>query len=143
MKYLPQTSKRNYLLRLFRGEDILISLQNFCKHNPDIGSGQIQGIGAVSTANIGFFDGKRYLENTFTENLEIVSLLGNIAQNQIVHLHGIFGRVDGSCVGGHVMSGCIVSVTCEIQISVMDPQVTREEDPYTKLKLLKLPHEIK
>ena len=143
MKYLPQTSQRNYLLRLFRGEDILESLQKFCEHNHDIGSGQIQGIGAVSTTKIGFFDGTKYLVNTFTENLEIVSLLGNIAQNQIVHLHGIFGRADGSCVGGHVMSGCIVSVTCEIQISVLDPQVTREEDPHTKLKLLKLPHEIK
>ncbi len=142
MKYLPQISQKKYLLRLFRGEDILESLQKFCKHNPDIGSGQIQGIGAVSAAKIGFFDGTKYLVNTFTENLEIVSLLGNVAQNQIVHLHGIFGRIDGSCIGGHIMSGCIVSVTCEIQISVFDPQVIREEDPHTKLKLLKLPYVI-
>ncbi|MFX1285819.1 MAG: PPC domain-containing DNA-binding protein [Promethearchaeota archaeon] len=143
MKYILQTIQKNYLLRLYRGEDILESLQKFCEHNPDIGSGRIQGIGAVSAAKIGFFDGKEYVVNTFKENLEIVSLLGNIATSQLVHLHGIFGRADASCVGGHVMLGCIVSVTCEIQILVLDPQVSREEDPQTKLKLLNLPHEIK
>ena len=143
MKFLRQTSQESYLLRLFQGEDILESLQKFCEHNRNIGSGRIQGIGAVSIANIGFFNGTEYLTNTFSENLELLSLTGNIALDKIVHLHGVFGRVDGSCVGGHIMSGCIVSVTCEIQILVLNPQVTREEDPQTKLKLLDLPNEIK
>lgn len=143
MKYLRQTNQESYLLRLFRGEDILKALQKFCKHLNNIGSGRIQGIGAVSVAQIGFFNGIEYITNSFSENLELLSLTGNIAQDEIVHLHGVFGRADGSCVGGHIMFGCIVSVTCEIQILVLDPQVTREEDPHTKLKLLELPNEIK
>ncbi|UCG02145.1 MAG: DNA-binding protein [Candidatus Heimdallarchaeota archaeon] len=143
MRYVHQTNQESYLLRLFRGEDIIESLQKFCKHHNHIGSGRIQGIGAVSAAKIDFFNGIEYITNTFSENLELLSLTGNIAQDKIVHLHGVFGRSDGSCVGGHIMSGCIVSVTCEIQILVLDPQVTREEDPHTKLKLLNLPNEIK
>ncbi|MFW9905700.1 MAG: PPC domain-containing DNA-binding protein [Candidatus Thorarchaeota archaeon] len=143
MKFLCQANQESYLLRLFRGESILESLQKFCEHHRNIGSGRIQGIGAVSKANLGFFNGIEYITNTFSENLELLSLTGNIARDKIVHLHGVFGRADGSCVGGHIMPGCIVSVTCEIQVLVLDPQVTREEDPQTKLKLLELPNEIK
>ncbi|MFX1515471.1 MAG: PPC domain-containing DNA-binding protein [Promethearchaeota archaeon] len=141
MKFLHQSNQESFLLRLFRGEDILESLQKFCEHH-NIGSGRVQGIGAVSIAKIGFFNGIEYITNTFSENLELLSLTGNIALDKIVHLHGVFGRADGSCVGGHIMPGCVVSVTCEIQILVLDPQVTREEDPQTKLKLLELPNEI-
>jgi len=69
--------------------------------------------------------------------------MGNIAENNMVHLHGIFGKANSSCIGGHIMSGCIVPVTCEIQINVLEPKVSRAEDPSTKLNLLVLPHKIK
>ncbi|MFX0182841.1 MAG: PPC domain-containing DNA-binding protein [Candidatus Hodarchaeota archaeon] len=142
MKYLSQKIENVYLIRLFRGEDIIESIQKFCENNSNIGAGMIKGIGAVSVAKLGFFDGEKYKENIFSENLELVSLLGNIAQNQIIHIHGIFGRADGSCVGGHIFPGCTVSVTCEIQIIVLKPSVSRKEDPQTKLNLLDLPIEI-
>ena len=143
MKYIQQSYIDSYLLRLFRGEDIIESLQKFCNHQSNIGVGLIQGIGAVSQANLGFFNGKEYLINVFNENLEVLSLMGNITSNCTVHLHGIFGRNDGSCIGGHIMPGCIVSVTCEIQIHTLEPSIDRGEDPITKLNLLVLPHEIK
>lgn len=147
MEYVIQSPRKSFLLRLIRGEDILLSLQEFCKQHSDIGAGTIQGIGAVSKALIGFFDGEKYLENTYTENLELLSLIGNIAlekgtTNQIVHIHGVFGRKDGSCIGGHILQGCIVSVTTEIQIVVNEQAVYREEDPETKLKLLSLPQKL-
>lgn len=148
MKYLQQTSKKNYLLRLFVGEDILESLQKFCHYHSNIGFGRIQGIGAVSAAKLGFFNGTNYLVNSYSENLEIVSLSGNISVNEeegghIVHIHGVFGRKDGSCIGGHIFPGCTVSATCEIQIQVLEPKVVRKKDLNTTLKLLELPDEIK
>ena len=147
MEYAILSSRKSFLLRLVKGEDIFLSLQEFCKQYPDIGAGTIQGIGAVSKAKIGFFDGEKYIENTFAENLELLSLIGNIAvekgtTNQIVHIHGVFGRIDGSCIGGHILQGCTVSVTSEIHIIVNQPTVYREEDPEIKLKLLSLPHKI-
>jgi len=142
MKYIQQKHKDSFLLRLYKGEDILESLQKFCQHHSNIGAGTIQGIGAVSSAKIGFFDGKKYQENIFNENLEVLSLMGNIAENNMVHLHGTFGKANSSCIGGHIMPGCIVSVTCEIQINVLEPKVSRAEDPSTKLNLLVLPQEI-
>lgn len=141
--FVKQSPKFQYLLRLEKGEDILSSLQHFCSLYPEIGAGSIKGIGAVSQANVGFYDGSEYLENSFSENFEILSLIGNIAANQIVHLHGIFGRADGSCVGGHILPGCKVSFTCEVQLIVYDPPVLRERDSDTNLLLMKLPERIK
>ena len=142
MRYIQQNYKASFLLRLYKGEDIIESLQKFCQHESNIGAGTIRGIGAVSGAKLGFFDGKEYQENVFNEKLEVLSLMGNIAADNMVHLHGVFGRADGSCVGGHLMPGCIVSVTCEIQIHVLEPSVSRAIDSSTKLNLLVLPHEV-
>jgi len=142
MQYLAQTSEKSFLIRLMSGDDILISLQKFCKEYQEIGAGKINGIGAVSHAVLGFYNGHEYLENNFEEAFEILSLLGNIAENQIVHLHGIFGRKDGSCIGGHILPGCIVSFTCEIHLTVLIPSVERAKDIETNLQLLNLPNQL-
>ncbi|MHA1978428.1 MAG: PPC domain-containing DNA-binding protein [Candidatus Hodarchaeales archaeon] len=142
MEYLKQKTHKGFLIRLLKGEDLLLSLQEFCEEFPDIGAGWINGIGAVSQAKYGFFDGEKYLEIMLEENLEVLSIIGNIAKNKIVHIHGIFGRVDGTCIGGHILPGCIISVTCEIQIKVFEPDVVRKLDPEFNLKLLSLPENL-
>ncbi|MHA1444631.1 MAG: PPC domain-containing DNA-binding protein [Candidatus Hodarchaeales archaeon] len=142
MKYLSQTSEKCYLIRLMKGDDILLSLQKFCKEHQEIGAGKINGIGAVSHAVLGFYDGHQYLENDFEEPLEILSLLGNVAKDQIIHIHGIFGRKDGSCIGGHILPGCTVSFTCEIHLTVLIPSVERVKDIETNLQLLNLPKQL-
>ncbi|PWI46364.1 hypothetical protein CEE45_17245 [Candidatus Heimdallarchaeota archaeon B3_Heim] len=142
MEFMQQTHQYSFLIRLLKGEDLLLSLQKFCEKHPDIGAGSIYGIGAVSQAKYGFFNGEKYLESILEENLEVLSIIGNIAENQIVHLHGIFGRVDGTCVGGHILPGCIISVTCELSVMVFKPKVIRELDPETNLKLLSLPEKM-
>ena len=142
MKYLNQTSEKCFLIRLMKGDDILLSLQKFCKEHQEIGAGKINGIGAVSHAVLGFYDGHQYLENDFEEPLEILSLLGNVAKDQIIHIHGIFGRKDGSCIGGHILPGCTVSFTCEIHLTVLIPSVKRVKDIETNLQLLNLPKQL-
>ena len=142
MKYLNQTSEKCFLIRLMKGDDILLSLQKFCKEHQEIGAGKINGIGAVSHAVLGFYDGHQYLENDFEEPLEILSLLGNVAKDQIIHIHGIFGRKDGSCIGGHILQGCTVSFTCEIHLTVLIPSVERVKDIETNLQLLSLPKQL-
>ena len=139
MEYIKQKPQYSFLIRLLKGEDLLLSLQEFCENFPEIGAGWINGIGAVSRAKYGFFDGEKYLENVLEENLEILAIVGNIAKNQVVHLHGIFGRIDGTCIGGHILPGCIISVTCELKLMVFEPKVVRELDPEFNLKLLSLP----
>jgi len=141
MKFIKQDLSKIYLIRLNNGDDIMESVINFLEFKPSIKSGYINGIGAVSSAVIGFYDGNKYLKTRFTENLEILSLLGNITEGKIVHTHGIFSRIDSSCIGGHIFSGCIVSFTCEITIFATEPGVLRKLDPDTNLNLLDLPNE--
>ncbi len=142
MRYMSLELKNHYILRLFPGEDIIESLQAFCKHIDSIKAGFIQGIGAVSAITIGYYDGSQYIKNSFQENFEIVSLIGNIVKDHNIHLHGIFSRENGICVGGHVFHGCIVSFTCEVLISVLEPELVRNLDPNTNLNLLSLPNEL-
>ncbi len=142
MEFVKQTPQYSFLIRLLKGEDILLSLEKFCEKHPDIGAGSIYGIGAVSHAKFGFYNGKKYLESILEENLEVLSIIGNIAQKRIVHLHGIFGRADGTCVGGHIMPGCIISVTCELSVTVFEPKVIRELDSEANLFLLSLPEKM-
>ena len=142
MEFVKQTPQYSFLIRLLKGEDILLSLQKFCEKHPDIGAGSIYGIGAASQAKFSFYNGEKYLESILEEKLEVLSIIGNIAQNQIVHLHGIFGRVDGTCVGGHILPGCIISVTCELSVTVFKPGVIRELDPESNLILLSLPEKM-
>jgi predicted DNA-binding protein with PD1-like motif len=142
MQYLLQTSEKFFLIRLMKGDDILLSLQKFCMVHQEIGAGKIMGIGAVSHAVLGFYDGLQYQINTFQEPLEILSLSGNVAKDQIVHLHGIFGRKDGSCIGGHIFPGCTVSFTCEIHLTILIPSVERVKDIETDLQLLNLPNHL-
>ncbi|MFW9854647.1 MAG: PPC domain-containing DNA-binding protein [Candidatus Thorarchaeota archaeon] len=140
MRHQHQNIVKNYLLRLYRGDDIFKKIEEFCERYR-IEGGIIHGMGAVSKANIGFFDGQKYLEMAFDENLEILALSGNIAKGKqpIIHLHGVFGKKDGSSIGGHIFPGCIVSVTCEVNILQALPPPTRTHDPKTGLNLLDLP----
>ncbi|MHA1992912.1 MAG: PPC domain-containing DNA-binding protein [Candidatus Hodarchaeales archaeon] len=142
MEYIKQKPQYSFLIRLLKGEDLLLSLQKFCAKFTDISAGSIKGIGAVSQVKYGFFDGEKYLENVLEENLEVLSIIGNIAEGQIVHLHGIFGKADGTCIGGHILPGCIISVTCELTVTVFEPKIIRKLDPETNLKLLSLPEKM-
>ncbi|MHA1971612.1 MAG: PPC domain-containing DNA-binding protein [Candidatus Hodarchaeales archaeon] len=142
MFYSQQNIQKVVTIRLRKGEDILTSIQRFCLEDKELTTGIVQGIGAVSEIVIGYYTGEVYHENKFKENLEILSLTGNIAKENIVHLHGIFGRKNGTTIGGHILPRCIVSFTCEIHILYLKPSMTRKLDPETRLNLLNLTNEL-
>ncbi len=124
--------KNIYQGRLNKGDDIIDALTYYLEQR-DIKSGVISGIGAVSAARLGYFNAKtkQYEEKDFAENMEIVSLKGNISikDNQIFpHIHAIFSRVDFSTVGGHLFHGTLV-YAFEFEIMSFDgQQFTREFD---------------
>lgn len=134
--------KNIYQGRLNKGDDIIDALTSYLKQR-DIKSGVISGIGAVSAARLGYFNAqtKQYEEKDFAENMEVISLKGNISlkDNQIFpHIHAIFSRVDFSTVGGHLFGGTIV-YAFEFEIIAFDGQpFIREFDSDTGLFLLKI-----
>lgn len=101
-----------YQGRLNKGDELLESLTTLLREK-NIKSGSISGIGAVSSAKLGFFDAKtkKYEEIFFEENMEIVSLNGNISikdEHIFPHIHAVFSKSDFSVVGGHLFSPTVV-----------------------------------
>ncbi len=67
----------------------------------------------------------------FEEPTEIVSLTGTLCPDGL-HIHISLARRDGSCVGGHLVRGCIVNTTAELAIGELaDVAFSRPLDPAT------------
>ncbi|MHA1135240.1 MAG: PPC domain-containing DNA-binding protein [Candidatus Thorarchaeota archaeon] len=132
---------RVIVIRLEPGEDILKSIEKIVAENKLL-SGHLSLIGAVSKVHLGYFDlhEKVYKDFTIDEDLEIVSCVGNISrlkEDYVVHAHVVASDVDGKCYAGHLMEGCVVSVTIEIVITEFT-EMSRARDEATGLNLLDL-----
>ncbi|HDD67510.1 MAG TPA: DNA-binding protein [Candidatus Thorarchaeota archaeon] len=135
--------KRVVLARMKPGEDIIETLERIATDN-GIQGGQLNLIGAVSRATLGYFDRKRGEYRTFTieKDLEVVSCMGNLSRladgTAVVHAHMVASDETGRCYGGHVMRGCEVSATIEVIITEFDTELRRARDEMTGLNLLSL-----
>ncbi|HTR45218.1 MAG TPA: DUF296 domain-containing protein [Thermodesulfovibrionales bacterium] len=135
------TAGRIYQGSLVKGKEIIDGLTEVMKRH-DITAGTISGLGAVSEAQIGYFNAhtKSYEKIIFHENMEIVSLRGNISfkDNEVFpHLHVVFSRRDFSTVGGHLFAGSkVYAFEFEI-VSLEGKTFTRGFDEDTGLFLWK------
>jgi hypothetical protein len=132
---------RIYQGGLARGKEIIDGLAEIMKRH-EITAGTISGLGAVSEAQIGYFDAqsKSYEKMVFHEHMEIVSLKGNISfkDNEVFpHLHVVFSRSNFSTVGGHLFPGTkVYALEFEI-VSFEGKAFTRGFDEDTGLFLWK------
>lgn len=104
----------DYVLNIDFGEKLIASLEDFVR-SENIGSGEISGIGAASEATLGFynFEAKDYDKQTFNEQMEIASALGNIAYKDdelYIHLHVTLGKSDYTSYAGHLLEARIHGV---------------------------------
>jgi predicted DNA-binding protein with PD1-like motif len=102
------------------------------------------GIGAMRRSTIAYFDTdrKEYLDIEVDEQVEVLSLTGNVAIHEgelLVHAHIILGRRDGSTVGGHLRHG-IVCPTLEVALHTLAQPLQRAVDPKYGLPALDLNH---
>jgi predicted DNA-binding protein with PD1-like motif len=75
--------------------------------------------------------GKPEVVAAFNEPMEIVSLSGTLCADGL-HVHIGLSRRDGSCIGGHLLQGCIVNTTAELVIGDLpDVEFHRPLDPAT------------
>jgi len=131
----------SFILRLATGEQVMASILAFAAER-GIEGAEVRAIGAVDQASVGYFlrEEKRYDVKEFDGNMEVVSLLGNLARTDagmFVHAHIALGRSDFSLVGGHLVEAT-VSVTMEVFLRPVRAGLERDLDPRFNLKLLKL-----
>lgn len=132
-----------FIIVLSRGEKVIEALTLFCKER-GIRSGIFRGIGAVKNATVGYYSlaKKEYFFKTFKEDMEVASMMGNIAlvdDAPFLHTHVVLSKMDDSlsCVGAHLREG-EVAVTLEVYLTPFEERVHRELDENIGLKLLKL-----
>jgi predicted DNA-binding protein with PD1-like motif len=129
----------SYLLVFHTGQQVMSGLLAFARKH-DLVAGHLTGIGAISGAEIGYFDPEKntYLRHKENEQAELLSLAGNLALDDGVpffHVHAALGMRDGSARGGHLFEAT-VRPTVELVLTTVPRPVRREIDRETCLPLL-------
>lgn len=135
---LSEQSSRVLLFE--QGEDVMVELRAYAKQH-QIQSAWINILGACAEVTLAYYDlhTKTYEKHVISEDLEILNVMGNIAQmngEPALHLHGTFGKRDLSVIGGHIFS-MIISASGETHLQLLDGKIERQFDEKTGLNLMK------
>ena len=114
------------------GDEVVATLTKFAKEHR-VAAAHFTAIGAFSDAGIGYFDlqKKDYLKNQVNEQVEVVSLIGDIALDKgvpKVHAHVVVGKKNGSAMGGHLLEAHM-RPTLELVLQDSGEQLQRKFDP--------------
>lgn len=138
MKIHESKIGRVVFARLSEDEDLLEAITLRAKQ-AKITTGFFILIGALKKAKIGFYHEQEYKPTEISEPVEIASCIGNISvkgEELMVHAHISISNEKGEAFGGHLLSGCVVSVNAElILVEAADLRLQRVFDEKTKLHL--------
>ena len=118
------------VLRLDKGEEITEQIVSLARKE-NIRLASVTGIGASGELTVGVFDTAKgeYCRYSYTGIYEITSLSGSISTmhgDVYAHLH-ITCAGENGVVGGHLLR-CVVGLTAEIFLHVVDGTVDRKRD---------------
>ena len=120
---------RVHAFRLTPGADLREALQRFAVAQGLRAGFVLSCVGSLSRARLRMPGAEAYLE--FDDAMEIVSLGGTLSPDG-PHLHISLSRRDGVCVGGHLVSGCLVNTTVELVVGeALALAFARSPDPAT------------
>ena len=134
------TEGGTYTLNARRGEELMAGITAFCKEK-GIEAAHLTGLGAAKEITIAYYNlgTKSYEKHTVTEDVEILSLVGNVGVKEggelVVHIHGTFGKRDLTVVGGHVFE-IQIGGAGEIHLVTFSGAINRAYDEETGLTLM-------
>jgi predicted DNA-binding protein with PD1-like motif len=106
---------------------------------PGVSELEIDALAEKMTLSYYNLSEKKYEDTIIEEDLEITSVIGNIAwldETAIIHAHGTFGNKNLEVIGGHIKS-LIISATGEVFLQQVQTKLIREYNEETGLNLLK------
>ena len=138
-RLLHDDGQRTFALVLDTGDEPVSSIEQWAA-GESVSAASITAIGAFEGVVLGYFEWeeKRYLEIPMDEQVEVVSLLGDIALidgHPKLHAHVVVGARDGSAWAGHLMSGR-VRPTLEVVVVESPTYLRRVEDAESGLPLI-------
>jgi predicted DNA-binding protein with PD1-like motif len=130
-----------FVLVFETGDEAMDGLREFAREH-ELSSAHFSGIGAFSDVVLGYFDWEKkdYLPIPVVEQVEVVSLLGDVALEDgdpAVHAHVVVADRNGTARGGHLLGGH-VRPTLEIVLSEWPAHLRKRWDPASGLALIAL-----
>jgi predicted DNA-binding protein with PD1-like motif len=139
-KVLNESGEITHAIIFDTGEEPMGQLTRFAeKHH--ITAARFTAIGAFSDVVVGYFDWDRkdYLRIPIREQVEVLSLVGDIAVadgKPKLHAHVVLGKRDGSAHGGHLLEAR-VRPTLEVVLTESPAWLRRRHDAETGLALIR------
>ena len=139
-KLVNDGPQRTFVVVLQSGDETVACLKRFADEQ-QLGAAQITAIGAFSDAVLGYFDWakKEYKRNPVKEQVEVVSLIGDVALGPkgepALHMHVVLGRSDGAALGGHLLEAH-VRPTLEVVLNESPAHLRKRHDPESGLALI-------
>jgi predicted DNA-binding protein with PD1-like motif len=137
-KLINDGPQKTYVLVLDKGDEAVGSIEGFARENR-MAAAQLTG--AFSDAVLGFFDWetKDYRRIPVNEQVEVVSLLGDIALGPngtpALHPHVVVSRADGVAMGGHLLEAH-VRPTLEVVLTESPRHLHKRKDRDSGLALI-------
>jgi predicted DNA-binding protein with PD1-like motif len=107
-KIADEAGLATYALIFAEGDEAAAELSRFARETGVTGA-QLSGVGAASRGVVGWFDfeAKAYEPIRIDEQVEVVSLLGDVATTEDgapqVHAHVVLAKRGGGAYGGHLL----------------------------------------
>jgi predicted DNA-binding protein with PD1-like motif len=134
--------QRTFAVVLESGDEVLECLKSFVGKN-GIHTAQFTAIGALSDVVLKYFDweSRKYRENLVKEQVEVASLIGDVAISPsgepAVHVHLVVGKRDGAAMAGH-LGKAHVRPTLEIVLTESPAYLRKKVDPDSGLALIRM-----
>jgi uncharacterized protein len=141
-KLIQNAPNRAFAVVFEQGEEVISGLLRLATEH-GVGGAYLTAIGAFERVTLGFFEvaKKDYKKIPIHEQVELISLVGNIAQddrgNPRVHAHVVVGKADGTAHGGHLLEA-YVRPTLEVIVVESAKHLYRKVRPDVGVALLDL-----
>jgi predicted DNA-binding protein with PD1-like motif len=136
-----EAGNRTFAVIMETGDEAMSCLQLFVEKER-ISAAQFTAIGALSDATLNYFDWdkKKYLPIPVREQVEVASLIGDVALSPegkpALHIHIVLGRRDGTALAGH-LSEAHVRPTLEVILTEPPAHLVKAHDPESGLALIR------
>ena len=140
-KLHESSGQRTFAVVLETGDEVLDCLNRFVKAER-ISTAGMTAIGAFSELVLMYFDWdkKEYQRIPVNEQVEVASLIGDVAEDPSgqpsIHIHLVVGKRDGSAMAGHLGEGR-VRPTLEVIVTESPAHLRKRKDAETGLALIR------
>ena len=140
-KMLDSQQEQTFALIFEAGDEVMSNLTEFAREHRIVAA-HFTAIGAFQSVTLGYFDRERkeYLKIPLEEQVEVLSLLGDVALKDgepKLHAHVVVGKRDGTAHGGHIIAATVWP-TLEVILTESPRHLRRKFDAESGLALIDL-----